>query len=103
VATLSLINVFDIPLLVEMWYADDTSADAQLQDVNIWSNKFLSVGRSYYCFLEPIKCVMVVSSVYITKYADELFDSNCGTVTTTSQKSYGDHSGSFNYVMGCLN
>ena len=71
----------------------------------IWFSKLLSIGPSYGYYPEPKKCALVVSSDHLTN-ARELFNSYGVTVTTSHRllgRVIGDHSGSVDYVRGCVN
>ena len=80
VATLPFIKHLRHPPPVggDVWYADDASACAPLQDLMSWFRKLQSIGPSYGYYPEPKKCVLVVGSDHL-RTAHELFDS------------YGDH------------
>ena len=103
VATLPLIERIGHPNAGrDVWYADDASACAPLNDLLSWFSKLLSVGPSYGYYPESQKCVLVVSPDHLTA-ASDLFDSYGVTVTTSHRLLggvVGDQSGSAEYVKG---
>ena len=103
VATLPLIDRIGHPNAGrDVWYADDASACAPLDDLMSWFTKLLSVGPSYGYYPEPKKCVLVVSRDRLVD-ARELFI-NYGVTVTTSHRLLGgvigDQPGSVAFIEG---
>ena len=90
---------------VDVWYADDASACAHLHALKEWFVQLLRVGPSYGYHPEPTKCMIVVSSDYLS-LAHQIFDS-FGVRITTSHRLLGgvigDHDGISSYLECCVN
>ena len=76
----------------QMWYADDASAGAKLQELRLWFEMLCRDGPDYGYFPEPTKSYIVVDECDIQS-TQNIF-STIGVKVVTSQRLLGGHIGS---------
>ena len=88
VGTLPLIRSLHHPeRRIQVWYADDASAGAALEELKEWLSDLMRLGPSYGYYPEPKKSVLVVSSKFLAD-AHRIFD-GVGVNIKTSHRFLG--------------
>ena len=89
VGTVPLIKTLDelIPILTQIWYADDASVTGELSDIRLWFDHLLSQGPRFGYYPEPHKSCLVVKESMIP-LAQQLFG-DLGIKITTSNRLLG--------------
>ena len=84
----SLSNVIDMNLCKQAWYADDSSAGGQLEEMKKWWDKLCSTGPNYGYFPLARKTILIVKPDYYEK-ALKIFESSEVTVSTEGERHMG--------------
>ena len=84
----NLAEVIDIEKCIQVWYADDSSASGELEEMKKWWDRLCSIGPKYGYHPLPSKTVLIVKEEQKQK-AVEIFGGTQVQITTKGERHMG--------------
>ena len=83
-----LSNAVDTNLCKQSWYADDSSAAGQLEEMKTWWEELCQTGPNYGYFPLPKKTVLIVKPEH-NERAQKIFENTNVTITMEGERHMG--------------
>ena len=89
----NLADIIDIEKCIQVWYADDSSASGELNEMKKWWDRMCTIGPKYGYHPLPSKTILTVKEEFKQK-ALEIFGGTQVQITTKGERHMGAVEGS---------